>query len=69
MAKFKFCGWARSSTDPKTMKAQLPEDCEKKGCKGFFKEGIKPPCEDFMPVPKSMEKEFEKYFTELILDD
>jgi hypothetical protein len=66
--KVQICGWARSSTNIKTMKAELPEECMKKGCKGFFKEGIKPDCEDFMPLPKSMEKEFKENFAELILE-
>lgn len=64
--KIKMCGWAKSSTN--NTKDQFPEECKKKGCKGFFKEGIKPACEDFMPVPKSMEKEFKDYFAELNLE-
>ncbi|MFA5383019.1 MAG: hypothetical protein WC356_07665 [Candidatus Micrarchaeia archaeon] len=62
------CMWAKSSTNMKTMKGELPESCVKKGCKGFFKEGVKPDCEDYMPVPKSLEKEFKDHFGKLILE-
>ena len=68
MKNKKYCAWAKSSTNVKTMKVELPEDCRKKGCKGFFDKNIEPLCEDFMPIPEKRREEFVEHFTKLLLE-
>lgn len=45
------CGFKKGSTNPKTLKQELPEACKAKGCSGgpFTRW---PECESFIPVTK-----------------
>jgi len=31
-----YCAWRNASTDPKTLKSDLPVRCKNKGCPGFL---------------------------------
>lgn len=65
-SKMQFCAWAISSTNHQTKKPCFPDLCEKKGCDGFFAEGIKPECESFLQIPICQTERFEKHFADRI---
>jgi hypothetical protein len=48
------CVWATASTNPHTLKPDMPDACKKRGCDGFQKE---PLCEAF--IPKQLELNLE----------
>jgi len=44
----KICVWLNGSTNKETLEAEMPESCQKKKCKGFFK--VEPLCDAFIPM-------------------
>ncbi len=69
MKNKKFCSWAMGSTNLKTMELELPDECKRRGCKGFFDENIKPLCEDFILVPESQKEQFITHFNKLNIEE